>query len=153
YGAQGTATAQVSVKQRPVITGFKVRTPLTPETEAHITINCTKTGAPLKIEIFDNKGNPITTDTSGNEIPITKTTPPPTCTGQLNGPKLPTGIYLIKATMLGADGNPDPECTNCPKTTNIVVGEKMQEVQTPEMPAILAAGIALIVVLVVNRKK
>jgi PKD repeat protein len=144
-GATGWKEKTVSARQMPAITGFKVRAPLTPETEADITVTCTKTDIPLKIEFFDKDGtiiHTITTDScEGTTSPIL-------------GPLLPTGIYLAKATILKNDlSGPDPECTNCPKTTNIVVGEKMQTVQTPEMPAILTIGIALIVMLVVNRKK
>ncbi|MFH1234232.1 MAG: PKD domain-containing protein [Candidatus Diapherotrites archaeon] len=157
FGATGWKEKTVSARQIPAITGFKVRAPLTPETEADITVSCTKTDFPLKIEFFDNKGNLITKDANGNTIdnPIKSLGNMPTCTGSIiSGPKLPTGVYLVKATILKNDlSGPDPECTNCPKTTNIVVGEKMQEVQTPEMPAIMAMGIALAVMLVVNRKK
>ncbi|MCX6801789.1 MAG: PKD domain-containing protein [Candidatus Diapherotrites archaeon] len=150
YGASGTVQKTVNVRQRPLITGFKVTNPTTPNEVAYITINCSKPTT-AKIEFYDKDNHPLT----DQELPnISQFTAPFTCSSNTITPQFTNpGIYLIKVTLLKADGTPETECTNCPKTTNTVVGIEMQNVETPEMPAILAAGIALIVVLVVNRKK
>ncbi|MEM0360500.1 MAG: PKD domain-containing protein [Candidatus Diapherotrites archaeon] len=140
FGASGSKDKLVIAKQQPLISGLKATNPSDPSKTALITVNCTKTGMPTKIEIFD-KDNKLLHSLSG------------ICGNTITAPLLPSGVYLVKAMIVNASGNQHPDCTNCPKTTNITVGMLAPEMQTPEIPAILTAIIALAVVLITGRKK
>ncbi|MEM0359782.1 MAG: PKD domain-containing protein [Candidatus Diapherotrites archaeon] len=157
--ASHSVTKKVMAKERPLISAFKANNPKTPDEGLDITVYCTKFQALIKIEILDKDGLLVTKDKDGNPITnpikIPGTNDWPRCGSTISPDiRLSSGVYQIRATIMKDDGSgPDPDCTNCPKSTHITVGMSAPEMQTPEIPAILTTIIALAVIVITNRKK
>ncbi|MEM0359773.1 MAG: PKD domain-containing protein [Candidatus Diapherotrites archaeon] len=146
-GATASNQKSIIAIQKAAITIFKSNNPENPNQPAQIIIACGKQAA-LQLEFLDKDSQPLSGVPTqlmdgAHGLPFCNITP--TILNITGFPK--PGLYQIKANILGE------ECTNCPKTIHIVVGQEMPELQTPEIPAILTAVIALAVIVITNRKK